>query len=277
MTMDAVLETPLKPLAGKIAFVTGSGRGLGRAMADKLASLGADVAIHDLNPSGPSKYGEAETLDEVAAHVGRHGTRVTTVFGNIGDAAAVAEMHRSITAELGAVDILVNCAGGDIGAKGGKPNPNNALDIALDDIQTEINNNLIGTMLVCQAFVRPMRDREAGVVVNIASAAAHMGGSNEAIYSTLKAAVVHYTRCLAAEMRPFGVRVNAVSPGPTKTARFQATRVTDPAMMETNDSFLRYADPEEIADAVAFLVGPHARFIQGQVLRVDGGLTLFPG
>jgi 2-hydroxycyclohexanecarboxyl-CoA dehydrogenase len=277
MTMDAVLETPLKPLAGKIAFVTGSGRGLGRAMADKLASLGADVAIHDLNPSGPSKYGEAETLNEVAAQVGRHGTRVTTVFGNIGDAAAVAEMHRSITAELGAVDILVNCAGGDIGAKGGKPNPNNALDIALDDIQTEINNNLIGTMLVCQAFVRPMRDREAGVVVNIASAAAHMGGSNEAIYSTLKAAVVHYTRCLAAEMRPFGVRVNAVSPGPTKTARFQATRVTDPAMMETNDSFLRYADPEEIADAVAFLVGPNARFIQGQVLRVDGGLTLFPG
>lgn len=275
--MDVVLETPLTPLAGKIAFVTGSGRGLGRAMADKLASLGADVAIHDLNPSGPSKYGEAETLDEVAAHVGRHGTRVTTVFGNIGDAAAVAEMHRSISAELGAVDILVNCAGGDIGAKGGKPNPNNALDIALDDIQTEINNNLIGTMLVCQAFVRPMRDREAGVVVNIASAAAHMGGSNEAIYSTLKAAVVHYTRCLAAEMRPFGVRVNAVSPGPTKTARFQATRVTDPAMMETNDSFLRYADPEEIADAVAFLVGPHARFIQGQVLRVDGGLTLFPG
>jgi NAD(P)-dependent dehydrogenase (short-subunit alcohol dehydrogenase family) len=277
MTMDAVLETPLKPLAGKIAFVTGSGRGLGRAMADKLASLGADVAIHDLNPSGPSKYGEAETLNEVAAQVGRHGTRVTTVFGNIGDAAAVAEMHRSITAELGAVDILVNCAGGDIGAKGGKPNPNNALDIALDDIQTEINNNLIGTMLVCQAFVRPMRDREAGVVVNIASAAAHMGGSNEAIYSTLKAAVVHYTRCLAAEMRPFGVRVNAVSPGPTKTARFQATRVTDPAMMETYDSFLRYADPEEIADAVAFLVGPNARFIQGQVLRVDGGLTLFPG
>jgi 2-hydroxycyclohexanecarboxyl-CoA dehydrogenase len=277
MTMDAVLETPLKPLAGKTAFVTGSGRGLGRAMADKLASLGADVAIHDLNPSGPSKYGEAETLNEVAAQVGRHGTRVTTVFGNIGDAAAVAEMHRSITAELGAVDILVNCAGGDIGAKGGKPNPNNALDIALDDIQTEINNNLIGTMLVCQAFVRPMRDREAGVVVNIASAAAHMGGSNEAIYSTLKAAVVHYTRCLAAEMRPFGVRVNAVSPGPTKTARFQATRVTDPAMMETNDSFLRYADPEEIADAVAFLVGPNARFIQGQVLRVDGGLTLFPG
>jgi 3-oxoacyl-[acyl-carrier protein] reductase len=279
MTMDdAVTAAQLtKPLAGKIAFVTGSGRGLGRTMADKLASLGADVAIHDLNDTGPAKYGEAENLSEVAAHIRRHGTRVTTVLGNIGDPVAVAEMHRGITAEFGPVDILVNCAGGDIGAQGGKPNPNNALDVALEDIQTEINNNLIGTMLVTQAFVRPMRDRQAGVVVNIASAAAHMGGSNEAVYSTLKAAVVHYTRCLAAELRPFGVRVNAVSPGPTKTARFQATRVTDPEMMETNDSFLRYGDPEEIADAVAFLVGPTAKFIHGQVLRVDGGLTLFPG
>jgi len=267
----------ITPLAGKIAFVTGSGRGLGRTMADKLASLGADVAIHDLNDSGPAKYGEASSLGEVADDIRRHGTRVTTVLGNIGDAAAVAAMYASITAELGDVDILVNCAGGDIGAGGGKPNPNNALDISLVDIQTEINNNLIGTMLVCQAFVRPMRDRGAGAVVNIASAAAHMGGSNEAVYSTLKAAVVHYTRCLAAETRPFGVRVNAVSPGPTKTARFQATRETDPAMMETNDSFLRYGDPEEIADAVAFLVGPSAKFIHGQVLRVDGGLTLFPG
>jgi len=279
MTMDDTVTAAqlTKPLAGKIAFVTGSGRGLGRTMADKLASLGADVAIHDLNDTGPAKYGEAENLSEVAAHIRRHGTRVTTVLGNIGDPAAVAEMHRSITAEFGPVDILVNCAGGDIGAQGGKPNPNNALDVALEDIQTEINNNLIGTMLVTQAFVRPMRDRQAGVVVNIASAAAHMGGSNEAVYSTLKAAVVHYTRCLAAELRPFGVRVNAVSPGPTKTARFQATRVTDPQMMETNDSFLRYGDPEEIADAVAFLVGPTAKFIHGQVLRVDGGLTLFPG
>src|SRR6476659_6232284 len=237
------------PLTGKIAFVTGSGRGLGRTMADKLASLGADVAIHDLDEAGPAKYGEAESLQDVASSIARHGTRVTTVLGNIGDPAAVAEMSRRITAELGTVDILVNCAGGDIGAKGGKPNPNNALDIALEDIQVETNNNLIGTLVVSQTFGRPMRDRGAGCVINIASAAAHMGATPEVVYSTLKAAVVHYTRCLALEMRPYGVRVNAVSPGPTKTARFQATRATDPAMMETNDSLIRYADPEEIADA----------------------------
>jgi 3-oxoacyl-[acyl-carrier protein] reductase len=268
---------PAGPLTGKIAFVTGSGRGLGRATADKLAALGADVVVHDLDEAGPAKYGEAESLEDVARDIARHGARVMTVLGNIGDPGAVAEMSRTITAHLGTVDILVNCAGGDIGAEGGKPAPNNALDVALEDIQVETNNNLIGTLLVSQTFVRPMRDRGSGSVINIASTAAHVGNTPEVIYSTLKAAVVHYTRCLAAEMRPYGVRVNAVSPGPTKTARFQATRETDPEMMETTNSLMRYADPEEIADAVAFLAGPQAKFIHGQVLRVDGGRTLFPG
>src|SRR4051812_1897271 len=107
-----------KPLTGKIAFVTGSGRGLGRTMADKLASLGADVAIHDVDQDAPSTYGEAENLDQVAEEVARHGTRVSTVLGNIGDPDVITEMHSRITGELGVVDILVNCAGGDIGAKG---------------------------------------------------------------------------------------------------------------------------------------------------------------
>jgi 3-oxoacyl-[acyl-carrier protein] reductase len=267
-----------KELAGRIAFVTGSGRGLGCTIADRLAELGADVAIHDIDWKGPAKYGEAADLDAVAARLARHGGRVAAVAGNIGDRDAVARMKGEIEQKLGQVQILVNCAGGDIGAAGGKPNPNNALNIAFEDIRTLTENNLIGTMLVCQAFIPPMKAAGSGVVVNIASVAAHMGVSPEVVYSTLKAGVVHYTRCLAKELLEDGVRVNAVSPGPTKTARFQATRKVDPNRMDSNQkSFNRYAEPEEIADAVAFLAGPRAKFINGQALRVDGGLSLFAG
>jgi 2-hydroxycyclohexanecarboxyl-CoA dehydrogenase len=265
-----------KELAGKTAFVTGSGRGLGRAMADRLAELGADVAIHDLDWTGPAKYGEAADLNAVAQDITRHGGRVCAVAGNIGDREAVAKMKTAIDEKLGPEHILVNCAGGDIGAAGGKPSPNNALDISFEDIRVLTENNLIGTMLVCQAFVAPMKAAGSGSVVNIASVAAHMGCSPEVVYSTLKAGVVHYTRCLAKELLEDGVRVNAVSPGPTKTARFQKTRVVDPDKMDAEKKSLnRYAEPAEIAEAVAFLAGPRAKFINGQVLRVDGGLSLF--
>jgi len=266
-----------KELAGKTAFVSGSGRGLGRVMAERLAGLGANVALHDLDWNAPAKYGEADDLGAVAKAIEGLGVRTTAVTGNIGDRAAVLKMRQDIEAKLGTVDILVNCAGGDIGAAGGKPVPNNAMDIPLEDIQALTNNNLIGTILMCQTFAAPMRERKAGTVINIASAAAHMGCSNGAIYATLKAAVAHYTRCLALELQPFGVRVNAVSPGPSKTARFVATRTVDPAMMDAPGSLVRYAEPAEIADAVAFLAGPQSRFIHGQVLRVDGGITLYPG
>ena len=267
-----------KELSGKIAFVTGSGRGLGRVMAERLAELGADDAIHDLDWTAPAKYGESKDLGEVAKAIEKHGVRTATVTGNIGDPAAVAKMRADIEAKLGPVEVFVNCAGGDIGAKGGKPDPNNALDIPLEDIQALTNNNLIGTLIVCKTFVVPMRERGHGTVVNLASAAAHLGVSNGAIYAILKAAVAHYTRCLAKELMDTGVRVNAVSPGPSKTARFQATRVVDPAKMDSSiKSFDRYAEPGEIADAVAFLASPRSKFINGQVLCVDGGLILWPG
>jgi 3-oxoacyl-[acyl-carrier protein] reductase len=267
-----------KELAGRIAFVTGSGRGLGSFMAHRLAELGAHVAVHDLSAMETAKYGERSSLDDMVEAIRGHGVRSVGVTGNIGDRDAVARMKQTIERELGEVEILVNCAGGDIGATGNKPKPNNALDISFEDIKVLTENNLIGTMLVCQAFVPPMVKRGAGSVINIASAAAHMGCSPEVVYSTLKAAVVHYTRCLAKELYHEGVRINAVSPGPTKTARFQNTRVVDPEKMTSEKkSFDRYAEPTEIADAVAFLAGPRAKFINGQVIRVDGGLTLFPG
>ena len=266
-----------KPLEGRTAFVTGSGRGLGRLMAERLAARGADIVLHDRDWEAPAQYGEAANLGEVERDFAQFGVRVLSVLGNIGDAAAVAEMKRTIDAEFGPLDILVNCAGGDIGAAGGKPVPNNALDIPLEDVQALTNNNLIGTITVCKAFIPAMRDRQSGCVVNIGSVAGHVGVSDGAIYAVLKAAVAHYSRCLAKELQPHGVRVNCIAPGPAKTARFKATRQVDADMMNSDKASLhRYAEPGEIADAVAFLTSDEARFINGQVLCVDGGLIGWP-
>jgi NAD(P)-dependent dehydrogenase (short-subunit alcohol dehydrogenase family) len=264
-------------LQGQIALVTGSGRGLGRAVAGRLAELGADVAVHDISPGAPAEFGEAASLEGVAADLARYGGKTVAVTGDVADEAAVRALVEQVEAALGPVGILVNCAGGDIGARGGKPQPNDALGIPLDDLRALLDRNLIGTMLVCRAVCPGMRERGAGAVVNIASIAGQIAVGDGVIYAVAKAGVIHWTRCLALELRPYGVRVNAVSPGPTMTARFLATRPTDPHMRDEAVPLERYGLPGEIADAVAFLCGDAARFISGQVLRVDGGRQLFAG
>ena len=270
-------ETSALTLKGKVALVTGSGRGLGRAIAESLARIGVDVAIHDLSEEAPARYGESKSLTAVAGEIAAVGVRTVGVTGDISKEAAVRQLVADAEAGLGPTSILVNCAGGDIGAQGSKPDPNNALEVALEDVQAILDRNLLGTMLMCRAVCPGMVRRQAGAVVNIGSVAGHYGSSPEVAYACTKAAVLHYTRCLAFEMRPAGVRVNAVSPGPTMTARFLATRETDSAMKEAGHSLIRYATPQEIADAVTFLSSDQSRFISGQVLRVDGGAGLYPG
>jgi NAD(P)-dependent dehydrogenase (short-subunit alcohol dehydrogenase family) len=263
-------------LKGAVALVTGSGRGLGRMIAERLIGLGANMALHDISESAPAQYGEAPSLTAVAEQLTNSHSRTIGVVGDITKEADIARIVARVADELGPIGILVNCAGGDIGASGTKPNPNGALDISLADAAAVFERNFIGTMLMCRAICPGMRDRGVGAVINIGSLNAHQGVSPEVIYGCAKAAIVHYTRCLALEMRPHGVRVNAVSPGPTKSARFLATRVLDESMLQANGSLERYAEPQEIADVVAFLAGPSSRFISGQVIRVDGGSQTWP-
>jgi 3-oxoacyl-[acyl-carrier protein] reductase len=262
-------------LAGRVALVTGSGRGLGRTIAQHLAHLGAALAIHDLTETAPSEYGEAATLGETTQRLLGPAGRGIAVTGDITDELAIQRMIATVQAQLGPISILVNCAGGDIGAHGAKPNPNGATAFQLEDARAVIDRNLLGTMLMCRAVAPGMAERQNGTIVNIASVAAHYGSSSEVAYACAKAGVVHYTRCLAAEVREAGVRVNCVSPGPAKTARFLATREHDSTMMQEGPSLRRYATAAEIADAVVFLVSDRARFISGQVLRVDGAAGLY--
>jgi NAD(P)-dependent dehydrogenase (short-subunit alcohol dehydrogenase family) len=276
VAVESGAARPIGPtLTGRVALVTGSGRGLGRAIAEQLAQLGADIAIHDVSETAPAQYGEAATLDETAQHLLGAAGRGMAVTGDITDEIAVKRMVETVQSTLGPIAILVNCAGGDIGAHGTKPNPNGATAFQLEDARAVIDRNLLGTMLMCRAIAPGMAARQQGVIVNIASVAAHYGSASEVAYACAKAGVVHYTRCLAAEVREAGVRVNCVSPGPAKTARFLATRGHDASMMQEGPSLRRYATAAEIADAVAFLVGDQARFISGQVLRVDGAAGLY--
>ena len=263
-------------LKGHVALITGSGRGLGRAMAERLAEAGADVAIHDISQEAPAEFGEAKNLDDVAAQIARRGVRALAVTGNIADEQQVRAIVERIESSLGPISLLVNNAGGDIALRGGKPRPNDSLNIPLEDVKAIFDRNLLGTMIVCRAVVPGMIKRQRGSVVFTGSDAAHMGCTDGVAYAVAKAGVVHFCRCLALELRPHGVRANVVSPGPTKTARFLVTRPIDPQLAQEGVSLDRYGNPREIANAAAFLCSDDATYITGQLLRVDGGFLVTP-
>ena len=264
-------------LRGKVALVTGGGRGLGRAFAETLAALGCHVAVHGMREHGPAEYGEGTTLTDTARAIGaRYNVPTIAVLGDLTQADQAERVVATVTETLGPIYALVHNAGGDIAAAGGKPDPNDAILVKEADVRAVLDRNLLSTIFVCQPVARGMMQQRAGRIVTISSIAAYGGRANGAIYATAKAAAIQYTRCLAAELRPFNVTANSIAPGDTRTGRFLNTRPVDPARLVEGGTLERISLVDEVARAVAVFVGPTGDFITGQVLRVDGGTQPWP-
>jgi 3-oxoacyl-[acyl-carrier protein] reductase len=262
----------------RVALVTGAGRGLGRAFAERLAALGAAVGVHGRREEGPAEYGEGTTLTDTAAAIAKaHGVRTCRVLGDLTVAEQVARVVQTVEDELGAIDLLVHNAGGDIAAAGGKPDPNDAVMIKEADVRAVLERNLLSTILVCQQVARGMMARRRGRILTISSIAAFKGQAQGAIYATAKAGVVHYTRCLADQLRPYEVTANSLAPGDTRTGRFLGTRSVDPERLVESGTLERIGAVDEVARVVEFFAGPLGAFVSGQVLRVDGGTQCWPG
>ena len=182
-------------LAGKTALVTGAGRGIGRAIAERLAELGCTVAIHGRREDGPAEFGEGSTLSDVANEIGRrHKVQTARFLADLADPAQATRLIEDVERQLGPIDIAILNAGGDVGAAGGKPQPNDCVGISADDIRAVMDRNFNATVYSCQAVARSMMSRKSGRIVTISSTAAFVGRENSAIYAAAKAAVVHYTR-----------------------------------------------------------------------------------
>ena len=272
-----------KHLTGKTAWVTGSSRGIGKEIAAHLARCGANVIVHGSTLGSPQAFKEGESLPAIAKNIAREtGVETLHVCGDLTDPAVVKDLVSQIRSRFGHIDILVNNAGGDIGAKGvlapkaGKPEENNAISISLEDLKIILDRNLFTCIYACREVVPEMIERKSGWVINIGSIAGLTGLSEGAIYSTSKAAVHEYTRCLAVMLRPHGVYANAIAPGDTLTERFKASRPLEDSRLKNLGSLERYGLPIEVAKTVEFLVSEASSYITGQVIRVDGGKQTWP-
>jgi 3-oxoacyl-[acyl-carrier protein] reductase len=251
-------------LSGRVALVTGGAGGIGAATAARLVADGAAVALVDLDEAAASRVAERVG--------GQGGGQVVGIGADVSDAAAVQAATDRTVEELGGLDILVNNAG--------VTRDNLLFRLSEDDWDTVMNVHLRGAFLASKAAQKHFVDQKYGRIVNLSSVSA-LGNRGQANYSTAKMGLQGFTRTLAIELGPFGVNVNAVAPGFVVTAMTDATAERVGVAPEEYRKLAadaapvrRVGQPEDIANAIAFLVGPEASFITGQTLYVDGGARL---
>ncbi|PBJ83258.1 3-oxoacyl-ACP reductase [Lysobacteraceae bacterium NML93-0399] len=243
------------PLSGEIALVTGASRGIGAAIADTLAAQGATVIGTATSDAGAAKIGE-----RLSAH-GGHG-RVL----DVSQPGAIEALVDSIASEFGAVSILVNNAG--------ITRDNLLMRMKDEDWQAILDTNLTSVYRSSKAVMRGMMKARRGRIINIASVIGVTGNAGQANYAAAKAGIIAFSKSLAKEIGSRGVTVNVVAPGFIATDMTRDLPETSKAALTEQIALGRLGEPDDIAQAVAFLAGPSAAYITGETLHVNGGMYM---
>jgi 3-oxoacyl-[acyl-carrier protein] reductase len=269
-------------LSGRVALVTGGSRGLGRADALTLARAGADVVIADILveselDEGTDEFGVLATVarqqglvysEQTAQEIQALGRRSAAIRCDVTDRDQVAATVERVVAELGSVDILVNNAGTlDHAAQFEKQKP--------ELWERDLRVNLTGAFNCAQAVFPHMKERGWGRIVNMASVAGTLGGFGQASYSTTKAGLLGLTKTLALEGGRHGITANAIVPGIIGTEAFHMANAEMNERIANRTVFKRPGEPQDIANAIAFLCSDLAGYVTGIELNVSGGIELF--
>lgn len=245
-------------LAGKVALVTGSARGIGKSIVERFASEGAAVAISDVANEPAAR----ETL----AAIESAGGKGTVSMFDVGDAAQVESAVSGILASLGRIDILVNNAG--------ITRDNLLLRMSEEDFDAVVRTNLKGTFLLTKVVSRHMIKQRSGRIVNMSSVVGLMGNAGQSNYSAAKAGIAGFTKSMARELGPRGITVNAIAPGFIRTAMTAGLPEAVQKAFLAQIPLGRFAAPEEVADLALFLASDAAGYVTGQVIGINGGLYM---
>lgn len=245
-------------LEGKIALVTGGGRGIGRAICLELAARGATVIVN-YNRSGAAAA-------EVVAQIDKAGGPAQDVQADVSDSEQVTAMFKAIVSDFGTIDILVNNAG--------MTRDNVIMMMKPDDFDAVIETNLRSCWLCCKTAARTMMRKRSGSIINITSVVGIAGNGGQTNYAASKAGIIGLTKSLAKEVAARGVRVNAVAPGFVETD--MTADLSDEIRQKAIEAIPlgRMGATQDIAKAVAFLASDEADYITGQTLVVDGGMVM---